>query len=317
MNRSKKPLITITGVLGKQGSSVAKTLLADGRFAVRGITRRTDTPEARKLVRRGADLVNIPLTLGYKDAFEDAFRGSYGVFLMTPNLPPPATHETALGKELADAAAAAGVRHIVYSSLENVDQITGGRLSAPHFTDKACVEAYIRTLPVQSSFIYLAFFYTNFMEFYTPYRKDGADTLVFPIYLPEDFKAPFVDPTSATGPAVLEILSHPEQYAGASLPVIGDVLSPREVVDAFVEVTGKQAIYSSAYTRDELLSHFPDFAANKPLVEELCGMTRYAVEYGYYQKTRDLSWYRKINPHALRWKDFLRTTGWQGEKISF
>ena len=107
MNRSKKPLITITGVLGKQGSSVAKTLLADGRFAVRGITRRTDTPEARELVRRGADLVHIPLTLGYKDAFENAFRGSYGVFLMTPNLPPPATHETALGKELADAAAAA------------------------------------------------------------------------------------------------------------------------------------------------------------------------------------------------------------------
>ena len=67
----------------------------------------------------------------------------------------------------------------------------------------------------------------------------------------------------------------------------------------------------------ELLSHFPDFAANEPLVEELCGMTRYAVEYGYYQKTRDLSWYRSINPHALRWKDFLRTTGWQGEKISF
>ena len=317
MNRSEKPLITIAGVLGKQGSSVAKTLLADGRFAVRGITRRTDTPEARELVRRGAELVHIPLTLGHKDAFESAFRGSYGVFLMTPNLPPPATHETALGKELADAAAAAGVPHIVYSSLENVDQITGGRLSAPHFTDKARVEEYIRTLPVQSSFIYLAFFYTNFMEFYTPYRKDDGDTLVFPIYLPEDFKAPFVDPTSATGPAVLEIFSHPEQYAGASLPVIGDVLSPREIVETFVEVTGKQAVYRSAYTREELLSHFPDFAANEPLVEELCGMTRYAVEYGYYQKTRDLSWYRKINPHALRWKDFLRATGWKGEKISF
>ena len=44
---------------------------------------------------------------------------------------------------------------------------------------------------------------------------DG-DTLVFPIYLPEDFRAPFVDPLTATGPAVLEIFSNPEHYAGQS-----------------------------------------------------------------------------------------------------
>ncbi|MFP3597911.1 NmrA family NAD(P)-binding protein [Chryseobacterium sp. SIMBA_029] len=61
-------------------------------------------------------------------------------------------HEMELGKELADAAVEAGIQQIVFSSLENVDKITRGKKFAPHFTDKAKVEEYIRTLPVKSSF---------------------------------------------------------------------------------------------------------------------------------------------------------------------
>jgi hypothetical protein len=61
-----------------------------------------------------------------------------------------------------------------------------------------------------SSFVYMAFFYTNLPEFYPP-RFEG-DTLVFPIYLPGDFRAPFVDPLTATGPAVMEIFSSPDIY---------------------------------------------------------------------------------------------------------
>jgi len=310
-----KPLITITGVLGKQGRSVAHTLLASGRYRVRGITRRIDSPDALSLAAQGMELVNIPLAPGNQSAFREAFHGSQGVFLLTPNIVPPADHEFELGRELADAAVDAGVRHIVFSSLENVDQISGGKLFAPHFTDKARIEAYIRTLPVASSFIYMAFFYTNLIEFYPPSMK--GDTLVFPIYLPKDFRAPFVDPLTATGPAVLEILSDPAKYAGKSLPVIGDIISPQEMVDTFMKVTGKKAEYSSAFTRDGLLHHFPEFGSNEMFVQELLGMVAYAVEYGYFRKDRDLLWSRQINPHSLTWEQFLRTTGWQGQKLSY
>ena len=122
MVQQNKPLITIVGVLGKQGRSVAHTLLASGRYRVRGITRRTDSPEARALAAQGMELVRIPLAPGYQEAFENAFRGSDGVFLVTPNIVPPANYEFGLGKELADAAVDAGVRHIIFSSLENVDK---------------------------------------------------------------------------------------------------------------------------------------------------------------------------------------------------
>lgn len=312
---SDKPLITIVGVLGKQGRSAARTLLASGRYRVRGITRRTDSAEALSLAKLGLELVSIPLAPGYKSEFTKAFQGSDGVFLMTPNIAPPASYELALGMELADAAVDAGVPHIVFSSLENVDEISGGKLFAPHFTDKANIEAYIRTLPVVSSFIYMAFFYTNLIEFYTPAMK--GDTMIFPIYLPEDFRAPFVDPLTATGPAVLEIFSKPGEYAGKSLPVIGDIISPREMVDTFVRVTGRKAAYSSAFSSEELLRHFPEFGANETLVREISGMVTYAVDYGYFGKDRDLLWSRQIDPRALSWEQFLRSTNWNGEKLAY
>lgn len=313
--KKEKPLIVIVGVLGKQGLSAARSLLASGKYRVRGITRRINSPEAAKLAEQGAELVNLPLDLGYKEGFVKGFHGAYGVFLMTPNIAPPATHEMKLGIDLADAAVEAGVDFIVFSSLENIDKITGGKLVAPHFTDKALVEEYIRTLPIKSSFIYMSFFYTNVVEFYTPILRDG--TLVFPIYLPKDFQAPFVDPLTATGPVVLEIFSKPDQYVGKSMPVVGDVISPQEMVETFTQVTGKKAIYSSAFTREEMLEHFPDFASNEGLVQEILGMTQYAVEYGYFRKDRDLAWSRKVNPDLLTWEQFLRQTGWKGEKRSF
>jgi hypothetical protein len=315
MSPNSKPLITIVGALSKQGRSAAHALLQSGRYRVRALTRRVDSPEAQSLARQGAELMNVPLEVGHKKDFVNAFRGSQGAFLMTPAIVPPATHETELGKLQADAAFEAGVQHIIFSSLENVDKITGGTKFAPHFSDKAKVEEYIRTLPLTSSFIYLALYYTNLLEYYPP-RMDG-DTLVFPIYLPEDFRAPFVDPLTATGPAILEIFSNPDKYAGKSLPVIGEIISPNEMVETFKRVTGKKAEYSSAFTREGLLHHFSAFGANELLVREILGMVEYAVEYGYFREDRDLLWSRQVNPSSVSWEQFLRTTEWQGQAQSF
>jgi uncharacterized protein YbjT (DUF2867 family) len=312
---NSQPRITVVGALSKQGRSVVDTLLQSGRYQVRALTRRVDAPEAKSLQRKGAELVVVPLELGRKSELVNAFRDSHGAFLMTPPIAPPATHEAELGKQEADAAVEAGVQHVIFSSLENVEKITAGKKWAPHFTDKAKVEEYIRELPVSSSFVYLAFFYTNLIEYYTP-RMEG-DTLIFPIYLPQDFRAPFVDPLTATGPAVLEIFDKPDKYSGKSLPVIGDIISPKEMVETFARITGKKAAYRSAFTREELLHYFPAFGANELLVRELLGMVEYAVEYGFYRSDRDLLWSRQVNPSALGWEQFLRTTKWQGQAQSF
>ncbi|MEB3045341.1 NmrA/HSCARG family protein [Rhizobium mulingense] len=315
MSTDNKPLIAVTGATSKQGRSVVATLLASQRFRVRAFTRRKDSPEALRLAKLGAEIVPVPLELGRQKHLVAAFRGADGAFLMTPPIAPPETSEAPLGQQLADAAVEAGVKHIVFSTLENVDTITGGTKYAPHFTDKARVADYIRGLPVSHSFIMPAFFYTNLLEYYAP-RMDG-DTLLLPIYLPEDFRAPFVDPLTATGPVVLEIVSHPERYNGKTLPIVGDIISPREMVETFQRVTGIKAEYRNAFTRDGLLTYFPEFAANEFLVREILGMVEYAVEYGYFGKDHDLEWSRRLVPETLNWEQFLRTSGWRGDKRSF
>jgi uncharacterized protein YbjT (DUF2867 family) len=155
-----KPLITVVGAASKQGRSVAHALLDSGRYRVRALTRRRDSQLAQVLAQRGAEVVIVPLQPGMQAELTAAMRGSAGAFLMTPPIVkvPPADHEFILGQELANAAVAAGVEHVVFSGLENVEARTGGTKWAPHFTDKARVEAYIRSLPISSSFVYLAFF---------------------------------------------------------------------------------------------------------------------------------------------------------------
>lgn len=315
MSKQEKPLIAIIGATSKQGRSVATTLLDSNRFQVRALTRNQHSQEARSLEKHGAEIVTVSSGLGHQKDLVAALKGADGAFLMTPPIAPPDTTEFPLGRQLADAAVEAGVQHIVFSTLENVDKISGGTKYAPHFTDKARVADYIRSLPISHSFVMLALFYTNVLEYYVP-RMEG-DTLLLPIYLPEDFQAPFVDPLTATGPAVLEIFSNPELYNGKTLPIVGDILSPREMVETFRRVTGIKAEYRNAYTRDGLLQFFPEFAANELLVKEILGMVEYAVEYGYFEKDRDLEWSRRLNPETLDWEKFLRSTGWRGDKKSF
>ncbi|MFI0898134.1 NmrA/HSCARG family protein [Streptomyces sp. NPDC020983] len=315
MSDAGKPLIVVAGATSKQGRSVVTSLLGSGRFRVRALTRAAGSAQARSLAGMGAQIVTVPLEPGRHGEFVRAFRGADGAFLMTPPVAPPSDAEFRLGCELADAAVEAGVDHLVFSTLENVQERSSGTKYAPHFTDKALVAEHIRSLPVAHTFVMLAFFYTNALEYYAP-RVDG-DTVRMPFYLPEDFRAPFVDPLTATGPAVLEVFSRPDAYSGASLPVVGDVISPAEMVDAFSRVTGLKAEYRSACSREDLLACFPELGENPLLVDEILGMAEYAVEHGYFGEHRDTGWSRRIDPGALTWEQFLRRSDWRGERVSF
>jgi hypothetical protein len=153
------------------------------------------------------------------------------------------------------------------------------------------------------------------LEYYVP--REVGDALAFPVYLPEHFQAPFVDPLTATGPAVLEIFDHADIYAGRTLPVIGDVLSPAEMIETFTRVTGRKAVYASAYRSKELINHFPEFEEKEELVRDIIGMSEYAVELRYFRNDRDLEWSRRINPVSLSWEQFLRTTNWNGDRKAF
>ncbi|MFJ4502029.1 NmrA/HSCARG family protein [Streptomyces sp. NPDC088864] len=315
MSTIDRPLIAVSGATSKQGRSVAASLLESGRFRVRALTRNAHSFQAQSLARMGAEIFTVPLEPGHQHEFVRAFQSADGAFLMTPPVAPPSTDEFPLGCQLADAAAEAGVGHIVFSTLENVQERSMGAKYAPHFTDKARIADHIRTLPVAHTFVMLSFFYTNALEYYAP--RIVGDTVRMPFYLPEDFRAPFVDPLTATGPAVLEVLSHPGAYLGASLPVVGEVISPAEMVDTFSRVTGLKTEYRNAHSREGLLTYFPELGENPLLVDEILGMAEYAVEFGYFRDDRDMHWNRSAAPGPLSWERFLRATDWRGDRVSF
>lgn len=128
------PIIAVAGATSKQGRSVVRSLLQGGGYRVRALTRDPASQVAQSLERQGAELVTGSLSLGSDDEWVDAFSGARAAFLITPPTPPRGSREYELGCRIADAAVRAGVEHVVFSALENVDEITSGKLFAPHFT---------------------------------------------------------------------------------------------------------------------------------------------------------------------------------------
>src|SRR5881409_2849585 len=134
-NNDKK-LIAVVGATGQQGGGVVRALQAGGQFKVRALTRNPDKHRdlADEVVE--ADL-NRPETLAA------AFKGAYGVFLVTTSSL-EGTDERKQGAAAVQAPKDAGVKHVVWSTLPDVEAISGGKFNVPHFTSKAKVDPIVK-----------------------------------------------------------------------------------------------------------------------------------------------------------------------------
>lgn len=241
-----RKLITVFGATGMQGGAVVDALLPAG-YDVRGVTRKPDDAKAKALRARGVQVVAADMVTDSVEKLAETMKGAYGAFLLT-NFWDPASmmKEEPLGKKLVDAAKAAGVKHVFWSTLANVEAISGNK-GVPHFTDKAKVEEYIRSLQAKSpkAFQYAtysapAFYYQNFKAFFPP-KKEG-DTLVFS--LPETSNLIAFD-VNQTGPGVVTALNHPEKWDGVRIDYYGDKLTPQQYIDALGKFTGQKVKLNS------------------------------------------------------------------------
>src|SRR5690349_10787948 len=114
-NRQEK-IIVVTGAAGQQGGAVARRLLAGG-WKVRALTRDAHKPAAQALIAVGAEIVQADNQ--DRASLEQAMQGAYGVFSVQNYWLPGvgAEGEVQQGKNTADAAKTAGIRHFVYSSV--------------------------------------------------------------------------------------------------------------------------------------------------------------------------------------------------------
>jgi uncharacterized protein YbjT (DUF2867 family) len=120
--------------------------------------------------------------LGSRDDIARAVEGSHTVYLVTNYWEYLSREiEVGQGKAVTDAAKAAGVKHLIYSSIIDVTIASNGRLRhLEHFDGKAEVERYIRDSGVPGTFVMAGFFMSNFFE---SIRKgdDGSFTLALPV----------------------------------------------------------------------------------------------------------------------------------------
>lgn len=135
-----------------------------------------------------------------KSSLFEAIKGSHAVFLVTtPNFTGGESQEQLHGKNVADVAADAGIKHLIYSSLFHVTDTTNGRLKhVVHFDDKAEVERYIRSKGIPSSFVMPGYFMSNFVALQMINKgEDGVYNLAYPVS--DKAKFPLFDAGSDVG----------------------------------------------------------------------------------------------------------------------
>jgi uncharacterized protein YbjT (DUF2867 family) len=151
-----KRSVLVTGATGQQGGAVARALLSRGH-RVKALTRRPDSDAARQLASEGAEIVAGDL--GDTASVVKAAKDVDTMFLMGNSYEAGMDEETRQGILAADAAKAAGVGHLIYSSVADANKKTG----IPHFESKYLVEQHVERLGIPYTISAPVAFMENFV----------------------------------------------------------------------------------------------------------------------------------------------------------
>jgi len=224
MEPTNKKLIAVVGATGQQGGAVVRALQANKQFKVRALTR--NPAKHREL----ADEV-IQADLNRPETLAAAFKGAHGVFLVT-NLWEEGTDEVEQATAAVRAAKNAGVKHFVWSTLPDVEAISGGKFHVPHFTGKAKVDRIVKEAGFANhTFVIAPFYYQNLIGALAPQKQtDGSVGWALP--LDPTVRSIHMGNITELGDIVAEAFAHPDQAGhGEYLPLVGDFMSFNEIID--------------------------------------------------------------------------------------
>jgi len=183
---SHDKVVTVLGATGTQGGAVTRALLNNGEFAVRAVTRDPASPKAQALARLGAQVVEATLT--DEGSLRQAFDGAYGAYLVTPYWEhrSPA-RELVEVENLIAAAQAAGLRHVVWSTLEDTREVIAGDdgrmpvigdgYRVPHFDVKGgAADALFAKSGLPTTYLLMSFYWDNLLTLAKPQRDPDGTT---------------------------------------------------------------------------------------------------------------------------------------------
>src|ERR1700681_3249519 len=220
---NNKKLIAVIGATGQQGGGVLRALQASGQFRVRALTRNPD--KHRELAEEV-----VEADLAKPETLKAAFEGAHGVFLVT-NFQEAGTDELKQATAAIRAAKDAGVKHFIWSTLPDVEAISGGRFDVPHFTGKAKVDRIVKEAEfAHHTFVIAPFFYQNLVGPLAPQKQaDGSMGWALPI--DPAVRMIHMGDINELGSIVAGAFAHPDQAGhGEYLPLVGDFMSFTEIV---------------------------------------------------------------------------------------
>ncbi|GAA5073695.1 uncharacterized protein YbjT (DUF2867 family) [Thermocatellispora tengchongensis] len=223
-------VILVTGATGQQGGATARWLLEDG-WRVRVLARDPGRAAVEELAEAGAEVVAGDMA--DRASLDAAVAGAYGVFSVQPaaGRPERGEDEVRMGVNVAEAAHAAGVRHLVYASVGGAERGTG----IPHWETKWRIEQRIRELGLTATILRPVMFMEN--HAHPTYGALGAAPLVRTI--PPHATVQLIAVRDIGVFAALAF-ADPERFAGQALEIAGDELPRDELVAAMAEALGRE-----------------------------------------------------------------------------
>ena len=226
--------VLVSGATGNQGGAVTRALLSSGH-KVRALTRNTDSSRARRLADQGVELIRGDLDS--VESLEQALQGIDSFYLMGSPQEAGVGAETEQGIAMANAAKAANVGHLVYSSVANADLDTG----IPHFDSKYLVEEHIKTLGIPYTISAPVYFMDNVID---PWSQDALKAGKIMQAMPADRPLQQIS-VKNIGQFVSSLLNRREEVFGKRFDFAGDELTGDECAATLTRVTGHQVGYEA------------------------------------------------------------------------
>lgn len=275
-------IVAVIGATGIQGGSVVSTLLKDGIYKVRGITRNANSPKAHNLTVKGVEMVEADLdneaslveafsvshSISYSNSAScnSNYQGVYAIYAVTDFFEPFGKHgpvvavdiEVAQGKALANAAAkTATLKHYIWSTLPNGKQLSGGKHIIPHFEGKNIIDAYIKSISdllAKTTFLWNTYYASNLLfPLFTPNLVKTTGKYVWLQPTPADTEITILgDANTNVGPFVSGILRRPDLTLPAKfvLATTGEKLTQNEILQAWGRATGRDVEYVEISLKD-------------------------------------------------------------------
>jgi uncharacterized protein YbjT (DUF2867 family) len=249
-----KKVIVVVGATGAQGGGLARAILNDknGSFTVRAITRNVDSEKAKALADAGAEVVAADLD--DVKSLKKAFEGAHGAFCVTNFWEHfKAEKEVAQARNMAQAAKDAGVKHVIWSTLEDTrnsiplsdDRMPTlmGKYKVPHFDGKGEANAIFTELGVPTTFLVTSFYWENFIHFGMGPKK-GADGKLA-ITLPMGSRKLAGIAAEDIGKTAYAIFEDGDDLIGKTVGIAGGHLTGEQMAKSLSKALGQPVAYNA------------------------------------------------------------------------